>query len=128
MTSYNSTSTYTGPRTGSHQATSSIVFSFIQQGYINPLNAELNPICHLLALLGAHHILHVSRIRVKSSCVRLSKSKVLQKLCRGYTIKKIYSLTSSVFYFMLIGEKNVMSTQNPEFWISSSSLIVQARR
>jgi len=31
---------------------------------INPLNAELNPICHLLALLGAHLILHVSRIRV----------------------------------------------------------------
>ena len=30
----------------------------------NPLNAELNPICHLLALLGAHHILHFSRIRV----------------------------------------------------------------
>ena len=33
---------------------------------LNPLNAELNPICHLLALLGAHHILHVSRIKVKS--------------------------------------------------------------
>jgi len=32
--------------------------------HLNPLNAELNPICHLLALLGAHHILHVSRIRV----------------------------------------------------------------
>ena len=32
---------------------------------INPLNAKLNPICYLLALLGAHHILHVSRIRVK---------------------------------------------------------------
>jgi hypothetical protein len=32
---------------------------------INPLNTELNPICHLLASLGAHHILHVSRIRVK---------------------------------------------------------------
>ena len=32
---------------------------------INPLNAELNPICLLLALLGAHQILHVSRIRVK---------------------------------------------------------------
>jgi hypothetical protein len=30
----------------------------------NPLNAQSNPICHLLALLGAHHILHVSRIRV----------------------------------------------------------------
>jgi len=33
--------------------------------FINPLNAKLNPICSLLALLGAHHILHVSRIRVK---------------------------------------------------------------
>jgi hypothetical protein len=32
---------------------------------INPLNAKLNSICHLLALLGAHHILHFSRIRVK---------------------------------------------------------------
>jgi len=32
--------------------------------WINPLNAELNPICHLLALLGAHLILHVSRVRV----------------------------------------------------------------
>jgi len=30
----------------------------------NPLNAKLNPICHFLALLGAHPILHVSRIRV----------------------------------------------------------------
>jgi len=35
-------------------------------GTFNPLNAELNPICHLLTLLGAHHILHVSRIRVKN--------------------------------------------------------------
>jgi hypothetical protein len=34
---------------------------------VNPLNAELNPICHFLALLGAHYILHVSRIRVKCS-------------------------------------------------------------
>ena len=32
---------------------------------INPLNPELNPICYLLALLGAQHFLHVSRIRVK---------------------------------------------------------------
>jgi uncharacterized membrane protein len=34
----------------------------------NTLNAEINHICHLLALLGAHHILHVSRIWVKSAC------------------------------------------------------------
>jgi hypothetical protein len=36
-----------------------------REGAFNPLNAELNPICHLLALLEAHDILHVSRIRVK---------------------------------------------------------------
>ena len=37
---------------------------------ITPLNPELNPICYLLALLGAHHFLHVSRIRVKSLTFR----------------------------------------------------------
>jgi len=37
---------------------------FAHDSFINPLNAELNPVCHLLALLGAHHILHVGRIRV----------------------------------------------------------------
>ena len=33
---------------------------------LNPLNAELNPIRHLLALVGARHIVHVSRIRVNT--------------------------------------------------------------
>ena len=36
---------------------------------LNPLNTQLNPICHLLELLGAHHILHISRIRVKVPCI-----------------------------------------------------------
>jgi hypothetical protein len=44
---------------------------------INPLNAELNPICHLLALLGAHHILHVSRIRVNEQNETLISLSVL---------------------------------------------------
>jgi hypothetical protein len=34
---------------------------------INPLKADLNSICHLLALLAAHCILHLSRIRVKEA-------------------------------------------------------------
>ena len=55
---------------------------------INPLNPELNPICYLLALLGAHHFLHVSRIRVNSARIVFSydflyklsdKSRVLGK-------------------------------------------------
>ena len=41
--------------------------------FFNPLNAELNPICHLLALLGVH-FLHVRRIRVKSLTHDLSRS------------------------------------------------------
>ena len=40
----------------------------------NPLNPELNPICYFLALLGAYHFLHVSRIRVKSLTLRLLMS------------------------------------------------------
>jgi hypothetical protein len=46
----------------------------------NPLNAELNPICHLLALLGAHHILHISRIRVKGL---RTKMMVRYEACMG---------------------------------------------
>jgi hypothetical protein len=40
---------------------------------INPLNAELKTICHLLALLRAHRILHVSRIRVKKEAEKILK-------------------------------------------------------
>jgi hypothetical protein len=39
----------------------------------NPLNADLNSICHLLAIL-AYHFLYVSRIRVKSLALRLLMS------------------------------------------------------
>ena len=41
---------------------------------VNSLNTELNPICYLLALLGVHHFLHVSRIRVKLLTFRLLMS------------------------------------------------------
>jgi len=44
---------------------------------LNPFNAELNPICHLLALLGAHHILHVSRVRVNPSVCFFSNCAVI---------------------------------------------------
>jgi hypothetical protein len=52
---------------------------------INPLNAELNPICHLLALLGAHHIFHVSGLRVKevNNIILDDKS-----LCKGGQLKR----------------------------------------
>jgi hypothetical protein len=31
----------------------------------NPLNAELKPISHFMAILGAHPMLHISGVRVK---------------------------------------------------------------
>jgi hypothetical protein len=34
--------------------------------FINHLNAELNPLCHLLAMAGAHHFVDASRMRVKN--------------------------------------------------------------
>ena len=46
----------------------------ITRNCINPLNPELSSICYLLALLGAHHFLHVSRIRVKLLNFRLLMS------------------------------------------------------
>jgi len=42
-----------------------VLKTFSSERKFNPLNAELNPIRYLLALLGAHPIFHVSRIRVK---------------------------------------------------------------
>ena len=57
----------------------------------NTLNAELNPICHLLALLGVH-FLHVSRIRVKNTTVRILV--LLQNQspkCGKFKIISIYS-------------------------------------
>jgi hypothetical protein len=47
---------------------------------INPLNAELNSIYHLLALLGAHHILHVSKIRFKHISIIPNKYTVFYSL------------------------------------------------
>ena len=41
------------------------VCSSNSSGDLNPLNAELNPICHLLAILGRATIVVVSRLRVK---------------------------------------------------------------
>ena len=54
---------------------------------VNPLNAELNPICYLLALL-AHHFLHVSRIRVKS--LTLTVKSLTLRLLMSYIYIYIY--------------------------------------
>jgi hypothetical protein len=61
-------------------------------------NAQLNPICHLLALLGTHHILHVRRIRFKylnATFKATEKSKIKQtfnktcNICINVTIGRV---------------------------------------
>ena len=66
---------YVGPRVAGCALRYRVVtYCLYAQESFNPLNAELNFICYLLALLGAHHFLHVSRIRVKLLTFRLLMS------------------------------------------------------
>ena len=60
--------------------------NFFFRFVVNPLKPELNPICYLLALLGAHHFLHVGRIRVKSLTLRL----LMSYICHIYIYIYIY--------------------------------------
>jgi len=43
---------------------SGLLYEELFSAHFDPLNSELNPVCHLLALPEPHHILHVSRVRV----------------------------------------------------------------
>jgi len=76
-----------------------VIRSFIrptnaQLNCFNPLNAELNPTCHLPALLRAHHILYVSRIRVKTLKFTL-RFTINAPRCFGLTMILIYLLTAT---------------------------------
>jgi len=65
---------------------------------INPFNAELHPFCHLLALLGARLIFHVSRIRVKHLNTKDKRREDVQLhvfLISALGAQKIYALISS---------------------------------
>jgi len=69
----------------------------------NTLNAELNPICHLLALLGAHHILHVSRIRVNTPFKKLPIF-----WCKNFDNKINIYTCSYLSVFFIIYRRDVM--------------------
>jgi hypothetical protein len=61
----------------------------------SPLNAELNPICHLLALMGAHHTFHVTG-RVKQSATDLI-------CCFALTTKALhfFGISSTIYQLTL---------------------------
>jgi len=72
---------------------------------LNPLNAELNPICHLLALLD-HYILHVSRIRVNE---KVWKGKIFIHLAQNWD--KWWALVKKVMK-ILTSEKGLCCTES----------------
>jgi len=88
---------------------------------INHLNAQLNPICHLLALLGAHHIFHVRGLRVNAMltiCLRqyekfdnlkyqYSRQKLLTNKTNSYAY--LYMPVSIFFLDPLCSEKRKIS-------------------
>jgi len=67
--------------------------------WIKPLNAELNPICHLLSLLVGATIVVVSRLRVKRKHQHLLRVTLLFK------VKKCKP-TDDFYYFFLLNSLN----------------------
>jgi hypothetical protein len=82
---------------------------------VNPLNTELNPICHLPALLGAHHILHVSSIRVngeKSPVVHLVQQRCAEGLNSGVKGLTAVGLTPGGSSAAHIYTPKILNTEN----------------
>ena len=79
---------------------------------VNPLNVELNPIRHLLALVGARHIVHVSRIRVNPLNAALNPNRHLLALVGARHVVHVSRIrvkvlmTSCVFPFIFSGSSN----------------------
>jgi len=65
------------------------ILQITEYNSVNPLNAELNPICHFLELFGAHHIFHVSGLRVKPCGI------LILKLTNLLTYLLTYSMVQS---------------------------------
>ena len=90
------------------------------------LNAELNPICHLLALLEANHILHVSRIRVKGYSYTGATTDTTQQ--SGQTQEKEVEINHvTVLCQRLHGNRPVWHVVFQQLLASPTSLLVSSR-
>jgi len=107
-----------------------------QGAHINPLNAELNPVCHLLALLGARHILHISGLRVKDEIYALLRntrncspsvtaSHSQQHRCENLTSHTLYIY---IFFFLnLVFQSDCSRNKVPYQVVLSSTVGATAR-
>ena len=111
-----------------------IVGEFVAEWWIrnawslNCLKAELNPICHLLSLLGAHHIFHVSRIRVKDRSLHalvMHTELILSPLRACLCVQSVKSVThyKKQGYSLFRGERIKISTPSI-FSLSSHAFVV----
>jgi len=82
------------------------VCSSNSSGDLNPLNAELNPICHLLAILGRATIVVVSRLRVKVP----SQQKVL------FPMVSFLSRSTALFWLQILCNFGWKWNDRGEWW------------
>ena len=75
-----------------------------QSVLFNPLNAELNPILHLLALVGARHIVHVSRMRVNDITVFNLLNPTGHVMHQQFNIQQLYVLSTLYLCVLYLSE------------------------
>jgi hypothetical protein len=101
-------SNYTSTHTSHHRVVGYDVRErFYLYKTMKPLNAELIPICHLLALLRDHHILCISRL-----WVNISDSKQTSHQFGNKSFEIHYAATDIAIYKCLlrIGLKNIITS------------------
>ena len=98
--------------------------------HLNPLYVKLNPICHLLILLGAHHNIHVCRVRVSQvdSFPPVSPPKPCTQLSSPSCV--LHDLPISFFSILSLAQYWVSSTDNkaPHYVVFSTPLLPQPFR
>jgi hypothetical protein len=87
--------------------------------YMNPLYAELNDICYLLALLGAHPILHVSRIRVNGIHKNIFTLTSLSQHVIQYVTSRVMELFRQILSRLKLQRLTQLSSQQIPVTISN---------
>jgi len=87
------------------------------ESHLNPVNAQLNPTCHLLAILGAHHILHVSRIgvnnRVSGSSNSFFKGRPSCPLACGLKFSVTFAILKTKLNSVALVRERTIPTERP---------------
>jgi len=86
------------------------------------LKTELKPICHLPVILGAHHILNVSRVRVKGNFVMACEVIGFPSIVRGLVNGKQKVM---LWYPYLVGDRSstvvkVLCYKSEDRWFDPS--------